>query len=80
MDSNDIDRERGINIRAKNCAIESCARAITSRRYSRHADYRPTLSGYCRWWTCVLLLRRLCPQADAADTVRHVGKALAAGA
>jgi len=72
MDSNDIERERGITSLAKNCAIEYGG---TRDQPSSIRPGTPTSavrsSACCRWSTAAACPRRRRRRADAADAVRH---------
>jgi predicted membrane GTPase involved in stress response len=55
MDSNDIERERGITILAKNCAVSGRARTSTSSTPRATPTSAARSSARCRWstaWCC----------------------------
>ena len=63
MDSNAIERERGITILAKNCAVSWGARTSTSSTRPATPTLAARWSAPCRWWTawCCSLMRRRAP-------------------
>ena len=50
MDSNDLERERGITILSKNTAIRWREWRINIVDTPGHADLAEKWSGCCRWW------------------------------
>jgi GTP-binding protein len=56
MDSNDLERERGITILAKNCASGTTVRTSTSSTPRATPTSAARSSACCRWWDGVLLL------------------------
>jgi small GTP-binding protein len=71
MDSNDIERERGITILAKNCAIEYGGTRINIVDTPGHADFGGEVERVLSMVDGVLLLVDAVEGPDAADTLRH---------
>ena len=79
MDSNDIERERGITILAKNCSIEYTGHHINIVDTPGHADFGGEVERVLGMVDGVLLAGRRGRRPDAADALRH-DEGAAAGA
>jgi GTP-binding protein len=71
MDSNDIERERGITILAKNCAVEWQGTHINIVDTPGHADFGGEVERVLSMVDGVLLLVDASRGPDAADALRH---------
>ena len=71
MDSNDLEKERGITILAKNCAVEWKGTHINIVDTPGHADFGGEVERVLSMVDGVLLLVDARRRADAADALRH---------
>ncbi len=71
MDSNDIERERGITILAKNCSIDYDGHHINIVDTPGHADFGGEVERVLGMVDGVLLLVDAVEGPDAADALRH---------
>ena len=71
MDSNDLEKERGITILAKNCAVKWKGTHINIVDTPGHADFGGEVERVLSMVDSVLLLVDARGRADAADALRH---------